>query len=149
ERPDILVRRRVVPASVRPRGPLVRQSVEVQVTVLEPGVEALVRGREFGRRHTVHRCGPGALLEAVTVGELAVRAAVEVVGRAGDRPVRPFGRRVLADARGRVARALTSLARAFGSAHAGVEDVRVAVALATGEGRAERVLVRQRVADLG
>src|SRR6185437_12439797 len=148
ERPDVLERGRMSRGAVRPRGPLVRQSVEVQVTVLVPVVETLVGGRRLRGRDSVDRDRPRPLLEAVAVGEFAVRAAVGVVGRTGHRPVRPFGRRVLADTRFRVAWTLTGLARAFGSAHAGVEDLRVAVARGARAER-ERVLVLHRVTDLG
>src|SRR6266536_6154281 len=145
EGPSVLERGRMVPGPVRPRGRLVRQSGEVQVTVLVPVVETLVGVRRLRGRHAVDRDRPRPLPEAVTVSELAVRTAGGVVGRTCYRPVRPFGRRVLADARVRVARTLAGLARAFGSAHAGVKDLRVAV----GRAERERVLVLHRVADLG
>src|SRR4029077_19420287 len=103
--------------------------------------------RDLRHRRAVDGGRAGALLEARAVRELAQRAAVRVVGRAGHRPVRSLGRRVLADA-GLVARPLTRGVRALGPADAGVEVVWVALGLAAA-GERERVLVRHRVADLG
>src|SRR5262249_19641271 len=102
EWPDVLERRWMVPRPIRPAERYVIESVEVKVTVLEPGLDALVRGRELGRRYAVDHRDPGALLEAITIGELTERTADRIIGRAGDRAVRSLGRRVLADARGRV-----------------------------------------------
>src|SRR5208282_1546760 len=124
----------------------VGQTVEVQVSVLEPIGEALVGVRPSRGRRTVHLNGPRSLLEAVAVGELAQRAAGRVIGGAGHWTIRPLRGRVLAATGG--AWALTDSLRAFRTARASVEDVRVVVGLAVREGGVERVLVGHRVADL-
>src|ERR1035437_2239437 len=118
-------------ASVRPGGRLVRQAVEVQVSVLEPVGEALISIRGLGGRHSVDQHGPAALLEAEAVGVFAPRAAARVIGRSGLRAVGPLRFRVLADGPG--TRALTGLARAFRPAYAGVVDGGVGEGLAVGE----------------
>src|ERR1019366_10341098 len=107
-------------ASVRPGGRLVRQAVEVQVSVLEPVGEALISIRGLGGRHPVDQHGPVALLEAVAVGVLAQRAAGRVSSRTGLRATGPLRFRVLAGGPG--TRALTGIGRAFRPAHAGVID---------------------------
>src|SRR5262249_41780874 len=133
ERPDVLECCRMVAGAVRPGERHVIETVEVQVTVLEPVLEALVRGRELRGRNAVHERRPRTLLEAIAVGELAERAAGRVIGRAGDRAIGSLCGGILAD--GAAARPFTGGGRAFRAAHAGVKYVRVAVGLATREGR--------------
>src|SRR5580704_5512760 len=137
ERPDVLERGRVVRAPVRPGVRLVGDTVEVQVTVLEPVGEAFVGARNRRGRHAVHQYRPRSLLEAGTVGILAIHTAGRVIGRTGYRAGRALGLGVLAYGAG---------ARSFSggvgirSAHAGVEDVRVAERLATRVADVDRVL---------
>src|SRR4029078_3584673 len=86
---------------------------------------------------------PGPGVDALTVGELAQRAAAGVVGRARHRAVHPFRGGVLADPGIGITRSLAGGVLALRAAHAGLEH------LGVGEpGEADRELVSDRVAGL-
>src|SRR5205823_8097276 len=120
-------------------------ALKVQVTVLEPELEALVGSRYLRDRRPVDERGPRSLFEAVAVGELAERAASRVVGRASHRTVGPLRGGVLAD--GAATRALAGSGRAFRATDAGVEGLGIGVTRGS-RGIDGRVLVGHRVADL-
>src|ERR1035438_4917533 len=98
-------------ASVRPGGRLVRQAVEVQVSILEPVSEALVSIRGLGGRHPVDQDGTAPIVEREAVGVLAERAAGRVGSRTALRATGPLRFRVLAGGPG--TRALTAPASAL------------------------------------
>src|SRR5260370_11780996 len=118
-------RGRLVGRPVRPGARPVVGSVEVQVSVLEQVVDAEGDRRMLLPRLAVDQHGAVALLEAGTVGELAVLAAARIVTRAGDRAGCALRSRVRADAGVGIARALANRMPALRAAHAGLEHLLV------------------------
>src|SRR5262249_55373713 len=124
KRPDISERCRGGAAAVRPVR-YVGVAPEVEVPVFRGLLWAGGNPRVFRGLLPVDEERAIALGEAPAVGELTQRSAVELLDRAGDRPVHALGRGVLADGRRGVARALARLALALDTADAGLEHLRV------------------------